>query len=173
LAARETHQADDSTANRMLKNDAMKAAGKEMQEFARYNIRFNRPMTAEQKLYYGVLTADQKPTPIPAPQTFPEAEADLLLPALGIGLEPERALRGILLGDYSVTEKNKDMEADHEYSAARQVCFFRGGGCPGGGAVFFMRADGGAGRTGSGGPPDAYLYRGGERSQRGGRFYGY
>ncbi|MDR1072637.1 MAG: hypothetical protein LBL45_03040 [Treponema sp.] len=76
LTARSAYRTDNSTQNRMLKDDAGKSAKNAMKDFARYNIRFNRLMTEEQKLYYGVRTADPVPTPTPKPTTFPEAEPD-------------------------------------------------------------------------------------------------
>jgi hypothetical protein len=76
LTARETFQKDDSTKNRLAKNEAKKAVRKSIQDFARYNIRSNRLMTPEQKLYYGVITPDSTPTPTPRPSTVPEADAD-------------------------------------------------------------------------------------------------
>jgi hypothetical protein len=60
----------------MLKDDAKETATNATRDFAKYNIRFNRLMTKEQKLYYGVRTADPDPSPNPAPTTYPEAEAD-------------------------------------------------------------------------------------------------
>jgi hypothetical protein len=76
LTARDAYELDNSTNNRMLKDDAKKAAKDAMRDFARYSIRFNRLMSREQKLYYGVRTADPKPSPTPAPNSYPEAEAD-------------------------------------------------------------------------------------------------
>jgi hypothetical protein len=76
LTARTNYQKDNSTRNRMLKDDAKEAAKDAMQDFAAYNIRVNRLMSKEDKLYYGVLTPDPVPSPIPRPLSFPEAEAD-------------------------------------------------------------------------------------------------
>jgi hypothetical protein len=76
LTAREAFEKDDSSANRLAKNEAKKAVRKAMQVFAKYNIRNNRLMTPEQKLYYGIRTPDPKPTPTPRPATVPDADAD-------------------------------------------------------------------------------------------------
>jgi hypothetical protein len=56
LAAWAVYREVNSTANCMAKDEAKKAAKDAMRDFARYNIRFNRLMTPEQKLYYGVRT---------------------------------------------------------------------------------------------------------------------
>jgi hypothetical protein len=76
LSARGAFIAANSTANRMIKDKAKKAAVTAIQEFARYNIRVNRLMSEEQKLFYGVRTPDAKPSPVTAPPGYPEADAD-------------------------------------------------------------------------------------------------
>jgi hypothetical protein len=76
LTAWDAFLADDSTGKRLIKNETKKAMKEVMQEFANTSIRYNKLMTDEDKLRYGIHPADRKPTPNPPPATFPEAEAD-------------------------------------------------------------------------------------------------
>jgi hypothetical protein len=76
LTARGVYKDDNSTANRMAKDEARETAKAAMRDFANTSIRYNKLMMPEQKLYYGVRTGDPTPSPTPKPNTFPEAEAD-------------------------------------------------------------------------------------------------
>jgi hypothetical protein len=76
LEAWEAYTADDSTGKRLTKNEARDAMKDAMRDFANTSIRYNKLMTDEQKLSYGIHPADTTHTPSPAPTTFPEAEAD-------------------------------------------------------------------------------------------------
>ncbi|MDR1099908.1 MAG: hypothetical protein LBL28_05440 [Treponema sp.] len=76
LTARTAYGDDDSSKNLMKKNETRVAAEKTMRDFANTSIRYNKRMTAEDRLYYGLHPADPTPTPIPEPSTFPEAEPD-------------------------------------------------------------------------------------------------
>jgi hypothetical protein len=78
LLAHNAYQEDNSTKNRIAKDNAMKTAQNAMRGFANTSIRYNKLMTEEQKWEYGVPTADPTPTPTPTPKptTVPEAESD-------------------------------------------------------------------------------------------------
>jgi hypothetical protein len=76
LTARTTYEDDNSSRNRLAKDEAKEAAKSAMRDFANTSIRYNKRMKEEDKRYYGLHTPDPIPTPIPAPATYPEAEAD-------------------------------------------------------------------------------------------------
>jgi hypothetical protein len=76
LTARSAYGQDDSSRNRLAKDEAREAAKNAMRDFANTSIRYNKLMKEEDKRYYGIHTPDPVPTPIPAPSSFPEAEPD-------------------------------------------------------------------------------------------------
>jgi hypothetical protein len=76
LTARAAYETDNSTAKRLTKDEAKTAAVAAMREFANTSIRYNKRMTDEDKLIYGIRPKDSTPTPETAPGTFPEAEPD-------------------------------------------------------------------------------------------------
>jgi hypothetical protein len=76
LTARTTYEEDDSSRNRLAKDEAKDAAKDAMRDFANTSIRYNKLMKEEDKRYYGIHTPDPTPTPVPEPTTYPEAEPD-------------------------------------------------------------------------------------------------
>ena len=70
-AADTAFQADDSTANRIAKNNAKTEAVAAMRDFAAGSIRNNKKMHDEDKVYFGIHLADKNPTPHPAPVSRP------------------------------------------------------------------------------------------------------
>jgi hypothetical protein len=76
LKARTAYEADNSTRNRLAKDEAKAAAKSAMRDFANIAIRYNKKMKEEDKRYYGIHTPDPIPTPVHVPTTFPEAEPD-------------------------------------------------------------------------------------------------
>jgi hypothetical protein len=76
LAAWTAYQQDDSSRNRLVKDETLEAAGTLMRDFANSSIRYNKKMKEEDKRYYGIHTPDPTPTPVPKPETYPEADVD-------------------------------------------------------------------------------------------------
>jgi hypothetical protein len=76
LAARTAYREDNSTRNRLVKDESKNAAKRVMRDFANTSIRYNKLMKDEDKLYYGIRLSGGKYTPDTEPQTFPEAEGD-------------------------------------------------------------------------------------------------
>jgi hypothetical protein len=76
LSARTAYEKDNSTRNRLIKDEAKQAAKAAMREFANTSIRHNKLMKEEDKRNYGIHTPDPTPSHITAPTSFPEAEAD-------------------------------------------------------------------------------------------------
>jgi hypothetical protein len=76
LTARAVYKKNDSTRNRIAKNEARNEAKNAMRDFANTSIRFNKLMKGEDKLYYGIRPANPTSVRITAPTTFPEAETD-------------------------------------------------------------------------------------------------
>jgi hypothetical protein len=76
LTARKTYKDDNSTRNRLAKDEAKEAAKDAMRDFANTSIRYNKQMKEEDKLNYGIHTADIVLTPGRRPNSFPEAETD-------------------------------------------------------------------------------------------------
>lgn len=67
LTARAAFLADDSSANRSLKNVSMKRAKAAMRSFANTSIRFNRFMRESDKEVFGVVAKDNTYTPVSTP----------------------------------------------------------------------------------------------------------
>jgi hypothetical protein len=76
LAAWTAYQQDDSSRNRLVKDETLETAGTLMRDFANSSIRYNKKMKEEDKRYYGIHTPDPTPTPVPKPETYPEADVD-------------------------------------------------------------------------------------------------
>jgi hypothetical protein len=76
LTARTAYGQDNSSRNRLAKDEAKDDAEHGMEDFANTSIRYNKLMKEEDKQYYGIHTPDPVPTPNPRPTTYPEAEAD-------------------------------------------------------------------------------------------------
>ncbi|MDR0562648.1 MAG: hypothetical protein LBG73_08155 [Spirochaetaceae bacterium] len=76
LTARADYEANDSSKNRIKKDEAKEAAKTAMRDFANASIRYNKQMREEDRLFYGIHTPDGTHTPSVAPATYPEAEAD-------------------------------------------------------------------------------------------------
>lgn len=76
LAAWDAYQDNNSSGKRMTKDEARDAMKTAVRDFANSAVRFNKLMTDEQKLHYGIHPVDRTHTPAPAPETFPEAGAD-------------------------------------------------------------------------------------------------
>jgi hypothetical protein len=76
LTARAAYEADDSTKNRIAKDEAKDTAKTVIRDFANTSIRFNKLMRDEDKAQYGIHPADTTHTPGAEPATFPEAEPD-------------------------------------------------------------------------------------------------
>ncbi|MDR0636772.1 MAG: hypothetical protein LBF87_06810 [Treponema sp.] len=76
LTARAAHKEDNSTKNRVAKDEAKKEAQEAMREFANTSIRYNSLMRPEDKLVYGIRPAEHTTTPSGTPETYPEADVD-------------------------------------------------------------------------------------------------
>jgi hypothetical protein len=76
LTARTAYEDDNSTKNRLIKDEAKTAVKKAMRDFANSSIRYNSLMKPEDKLVYGIFPADHTHTPIGKPESYPEARAD-------------------------------------------------------------------------------------------------
>jgi hypothetical protein len=76
LIARTAYEGNDSTKNRLAKDEAKMDAKQAMRNFANTSIRYNKLMRPEDKLVYGIREADHTATPAGTPESYPEAEAD-------------------------------------------------------------------------------------------------
>jgi hypothetical protein len=76
LTARAAYEDNDSSKNRLVKDEAKEDAKQAMRDFANSSIRFNKLMRPEDKLVYGIRPADHTATPAGNPETYPEAEPD-------------------------------------------------------------------------------------------------
>jgi hypothetical protein len=76
LSARAAYKEVNSSRNRLVKDEARKAAEHGMEVFANTSIRYNRKMKEEDKQDYGIHTPEYNPSSITAPASFPEAETD-------------------------------------------------------------------------------------------------
>jgi hypothetical protein len=76
LTAWDAYSADNSSGKRLTKDETKEAMKDAMRDFANTSIRYNKLMTDEDRLHYGITPVDHKPTPNPPPATFPEAEVD-------------------------------------------------------------------------------------------------
>jgi hypothetical protein len=70
LIARAAYQEDNSSKNRLTKDEAKDAGKDAMRDFANTSIRYNKLMTEEQKREYGIHTPGSG-SPIPVPTTSP------------------------------------------------------------------------------------------------------
>jgi hypothetical protein len=71
VMARMAYEQDNSTRNRLIKDEAKDATEHVMEDFANTSIRYNKLMKEENKQYYGIHTPDPIPTPNPRPTTPP------------------------------------------------------------------------------------------------------
>jgi hypothetical protein len=76
LTARAAYEDDDSSKNRMEKDEAKEGAKQAMRNFANSSIRYNSLMGAADRLVYGIRPADHTATPAGKPESYPEAEPD-------------------------------------------------------------------------------------------------
>jgi hypothetical protein len=76
LTACTAYEQVNSSRNRLIKDEARETAEHGMEVFANTSIRYNRKMKEEDKQDYGIHPPDYTPTPVTAPDTYPEAEAD-------------------------------------------------------------------------------------------------
>jgi hypothetical protein len=76
LAAWDAYSDDNATGKCLTKDETKEAMTDAMRDFANTSIRYNKRMTEEQKLCYGIGPVDRTYTPAGEPETFPEAEAD-------------------------------------------------------------------------------------------------
>ena len=74
LSARSTYETDDSTRNRLAKDEAKEEAVDAMRDFANTSVRFNKKMKDEDKLELGIRPADTTPTTHEAPTSQPETD---------------------------------------------------------------------------------------------------
>jgi hypothetical protein len=72
LTARSGYEADDSSAKRLAKDEAKGEAIDAMRNFANDAIRFNKKMSDEDKLVYGIHPKDTTPTTHAPPTSQPE-----------------------------------------------------------------------------------------------------
>ena len=76
LTARTAYETDNSTGNRIAKDEAKGETVDAMREFANSAIRFNKHMHDEDKLVYGIHPKDTTPTSHGAPGSQPGTEAE-------------------------------------------------------------------------------------------------
>ncbi|MDR2633606.1 MAG: hypothetical protein LBC51_08310 [Treponema sp.] len=72
LDARRAYEADDSSVNRLAKDEAKEAAIGAMRDFANASIRFNKNMNAAQKLVFGIRPEDKTMTSHGTPASRPD-----------------------------------------------------------------------------------------------------
>ena len=80
LNARNVYEEDDSSRNRLAKDEAKDAAKSAMRDFAHTGVRHNKLMKDEDRLLYGIRPADGSHTPDTEPASFPEAEGETSIP---------------------------------------------------------------------------------------------
>ena len=80
LTARAAYEDDNSSKNRLAKDEAKEAAITAMRDFAHTGIRHNKSMHDEDRLRYGIHPADGTHTPDTEPASFPEAEGETSIP---------------------------------------------------------------------------------------------
>jgi hypothetical protein len=76
LTARGDYEADNSTAKRLVKDEAKGEAVDGMREFANSAVRFNKKMHDDDKLVYGIRPKDATPTAHGAPVSQPGTEVE-------------------------------------------------------------------------------------------------
>ncbi|MDR1867120.1 MAG: hypothetical protein LBQ77_02495 [Treponema sp.] len=79
LNARAVYEINNSTQNRIAKDEAKVEAIRAMRDFANTSIRFNKKMKDEDKLVYGIRPADTKLTTHAPPTSQPSTEVLLTL----------------------------------------------------------------------------------------------
>jgi hypothetical protein len=75
LTARTVYKQDDSSRNRLAKDEAKYVVKEAMRDFANTSIRYNKLMKEEDKRYYGIHTPGH-PSPVPVPTTSPQLLID-------------------------------------------------------------------------------------------------
>jgi hypothetical protein len=76
LNARTAYETDNSTANRIVKDEAKSEAIDGMRDFANTSVRFNKRMNDENKLPLGIHPADTTPTSHLPPASQPDTVVD-------------------------------------------------------------------------------------------------
>jgi hypothetical protein len=74
LTARSAYEADNSTGKRIAKDEAKADAVDEMRDFANSQVRFNKKMKDEDRLFLGLRHADTAPTSHPVPTSQPDTD---------------------------------------------------------------------------------------------------
>ena len=80
LTARTAYENDNSSKNRLSKDEAKEAAQNAMRDFAHTGMRHNKMMRDEDRFFYGIHPADGSHTPDAEPASFPEAEGETSIP---------------------------------------------------------------------------------------------
>jgi hypothetical protein len=81
LTVRTAYETDNSTGNRIAKDEAKGEMVDAMKEFANSSIRFNKKMHDEDKLVYGIHPVDTTPTYHGTPTSQPGTEVENIRPA--------------------------------------------------------------------------------------------
>jgi hypothetical protein len=76
LTARTAYEADNSTGNRLAKDEAKEEAVDAMRDFANSSIHFNKKMNDPQKLVFGIHPADKTPTHHLPPTSQPDTAVE-------------------------------------------------------------------------------------------------
>jgi hypothetical protein len=76
LTARTAYETDNSTGNRIAKDESKGEMVDAMRDFANSSIRFNKKMRDEEKLVYGIHPADTTPTYHGTPTSQPDTEIE-------------------------------------------------------------------------------------------------
>jgi hypothetical protein len=76
LTARTTYETDNSTGNRIAKDEAKGEMVDAMRDFANASIRFNKKMSESDKQVYGIYPADTTPTHHGTPASQPGTEVE-------------------------------------------------------------------------------------------------
>jgi hypothetical protein len=79
VTASSTYETDNSTKNRIAKDEAKVEEGDAMRDFANSSIRFNKKITNEDKLVYGIRPVDTTQTSHAKPESQPDTD---VLPTL-------------------------------------------------------------------------------------------
>jgi hypothetical protein len=74
LTARSAYESDNSTEKRIVKDEAKADAVDEMRDFANSQVRFNKKMKDEDRLFLGIRPADTTPTAHAVPTSQPDTD---------------------------------------------------------------------------------------------------
>jgi hypothetical protein len=83
-SAHANYVADNSSARKITKDRTMKDAIAGIRDFARSFIRFNKKMSPEYKIVFGISELDREPTPAGTPQTRPNISEVKALGGCGV-----------------------------------------------------------------------------------------